>query len=637
MLYREPLTGLPVADPELYPITKAADSSGGRAINTLAAPMIQSVSGWRKVFSKEGGEESCTAEIDSGSTLQAAAAAAAFIDYLIGEVGRKQELTIIIGTDSRPTGPAVADAAARIFLARGCRLIHLFIVAAPEIMAFSSAGIEADGFFYITASHNPVGHNGIKLGRYGGVLGGKASSKVIDRFRDLCEDPGLPRRLAELEKSVHPERYKSVLEDIPLQKAASADAYRTFTVMTASSTAGVCGQDQVMSRIREYGQTLGLGVVVDFNGSARTTSIDIPLLSELGIRVRAINDRPGEILHQILPEGEALEPCRKLLEAAFIEDPAFCLGYLPDNDGDRGNLVYIDEATGTAHPLKAQEVFALAVISELAFAAITNQGKEVVMAVVVNGPTSLRINEIAETFGVEVHRCEVGEANSIELARNLRNKGYLVRILGEGSNGGNITHPAAVRDPLNTLLSFIKLISLREDRDHTGMFKFWCGRSGRTEAYQEYFSIADAVGTLPAFSTTETGEPEAIMKIQSVSHASLKRTYEQLFESQWEKDRHGFFAELGIISWREFNTEGTAELEGSGPEFRSGKETGGLKIVFYDQTEHPTDFIWMRGSGTEPIFRILCDAKGGDKSREQRLLSWHRNLIDQADLISAGS
>ena len=68
-------------------------------------------------------------------------------------------------------------------------------------------------------------------------------------------------------------------------------------------------------------------------------------------------------------------------------------------------------------------------------------------AVVVNGPTSMRIERIAEAYGAGVFRAEVGEANVVNLAAARRSGGYEVRILGEGSNGGNITHPATVRDP----------------------------------------------------------------------------------------------------------------------------------------------------------------------------------------------
>ncbi len=81
------------------------------------------------------------------------------------------------------------------------------------------------------------------------------------------------------------------------------------------------------------------------------------------------------------------------------------------------------------------------------------------LAIAINGPTSLIIESIATRLGAVVARAEVGEANVVQLADQLRDKGYTVRLLGEGSNGGNITHPSKVRDPLNTLVSLIKLLT----------------------------------------------------------------------------------------------------------------------------------------------------------------------------------
>jgi phosphoglucomutase len=44
----------------------------------------------------------------------------------------------------------------------------------------------------------------------------------------------------------------------------------------------------------------------------------------------------------------------------------------------------------------------------------------------------------------------------------------------------------------------------------------------------------------------------------------------------------------------------------------------------------------MRGSATEPVFRVMADAEGSDKRRtagpmEQDLIEWQRHLVTQAD------
>ena len=82
---------------------------------------------------------------------------------------------------------------------------------------------------------------------------------------------------------------------------------------------------------------------------------------------------------------------------------------------------------------------------------------------VINGPSSLRCEKIAELYNCRVFRCEVGEANVVNKGIELRNRGYSVPIIGEASNGGNIIYPSTVRDPLCSALSFIKALLFFEE------------------------------------------------------------------------------------------------------------------------------------------------------------------------------
>ena len=61
----------------------------------------------------------------------------------------------------------------------------------------------------------------------------------------------------------------------------------------------------------------------------------------------------------------------------------------------------------------------------------------------------------------------------------------------------------------------------------------------------------------------------------------------------------------------------------------SGK--GGLKVIFKDDAGTSVAFIWMRGSGTEPVFRVMCDVKGDNVEEEKELLAWETELIEKAD------
>ena len=40
----------------------------------------------------------------------------------------------------------------------------------------------------------------------------------------------------------------------------------------------------------------------------------------------------------------------------------------------------------------------------------------------------------------------------------------------------------------------------------------------------------------------------------------------------------------------------------------------------------------MRGSGTEPVFRIMCDVRGDKAEEEKALLAWETDLLGKADV-----
>ena len=297
---------------------------------------------------------------------------------------------------------------------------------------------------------------------------------------------------------------------------------------------------------------------------------------------------------------------------------------MPDCDGDRGNIVYWDEKQNKAVILKAQEVFSLSVLAELTYS-IWQHGdeKDFKPAVAINCPTSMRINEIASALGAEVFRAEVGEANVVNLAREKREQGYTVRILGEGSNGGTITYPAAVRDPLNTIFALLKLLMMRE----SGLYEMWCTKS--SQKYNPDFTLSDVIASLPVYTTTGVSEPRAVLKVKTTDHTKLKANFQKAFEADWKKKSGELKQKYGIESWEAIITKGTKETCNVKDFSESGK--GGLKILFKDKDSKPIAFIWMRGSGTEPVFRIMCDVKGDKPDMEKALLEWETELIKKAD------
>ncbi|MFP4562057.1 MAG: phosphatidylglycerol lysyltransferase [Spirochaetia bacterium] len=651
----DPATGLSLGDPEVPPLD-SENAPDGASVVAAAEAMILSASGWRTIFAAGGDEESCTTEVTPAGLVLAAAAADVFGRYMLGLMGaepgeRRQgdrPISLCVGLDTRPTGPVLAHVMIRRFLSLGIEPEYLFVSAAPEIMAYVKRARGIDGFAYISASHNPIGHNGLKFGgRNGGVLGGSEIKPLIGEYRDLLGHHEAVRELCKAVGSVPAAEVERIFGRSAEIKSAAlfeyAEHLREVAAGTDAGGTGIAGEEiqTFFAGLGSALETSPLGIVADLNGSARTVSVDRSILEETGFEVEIMNGTAGKIAHRIVPEGESLEPCRRKLEELAAAGRDFVLGYVPDCDGDRGNIVYYDERGGRAKSLEAQEVLALAVLSELGYLAVTGRLDLAPAAVAVNGPTSMRIDRIAAAYGVKTVRSEVGEANVVGLARRLRKEGYTVRVLGEGSNGGTIIHPSAVRDPLTTLFSLFKIL-----RSDAGIFADWLGRTGRPPGGfgEKVTDLADVIRTLPRFVTTSAYEPEAIMRITTTDHAALKSRYEEIFLAEWEERRLLLGEEYGITGFEEVNYEGDEERRGFGPAFRTGGQKGGLKILLTGEDSAansaapvPRAFLWMRGSGTEPVFRVLVDVDAeGCGSMEKAtelhdyLLEWNREMVREA-------
>ena len=582
--------------------------------------MILSASGWRKVFAASGDEQDRNPQINDNDKKLAVIAADVFFDYLSALTNQASPV-IALGIDARPTGPAIADAMIHALIKKGAIIQYSGVTAAPEIMAYAK---KLDGFIYISASHNPIGHNGIKFGiNDGGVLSGTENAKLVKDFTErLSDDEGVEAAVKKAFTCTTSE-LKQVYDIKDSSKHNALYAYRNFINETITGTDNKEYQTDFFGMLDTFIAQKPLGVVCDFNGSSRYQSIDRDYFKERKINFYSINE--FEIAHEIIPEAENLVHVAAEMERLHKEGHSeVVLGYMPDCDGDRGNIVYWDEKAGKAVILKAQEVFSLSVLAELTYSIWQHSDeKDFKPAVAVNCPTSMRINEIASALGAEVFRAEVGEANVVNLAREKRQQGYTVRILGEGSNGGTITYPAAVRDPLNTIFALLKLLMMRE----SGLYEMWCTKSN--QKYNPDFTLTDVIASLPVYTTTGVSEPRAVLKVKTTDHAKLKANFQKAFEADWKKKASDLKKKYGIETWEAVITKGTVETRGV-KDF-SESQKGGLKIIFKDKDSKPVAFIWMRGSGTEPVFRIMCDVKGDKPDMEKALLEWETELIKKAD------
>jgi phosphoglucomutase len=613
------------------------DGVSPSAVAERFAEYIVSSSGIRAVMAP-GGEE------DAGEAVSPVDLAIAFLVGYAGaeflRMGRAPGATVVVGRDSRPTGDALArglvagalasqKAAGGAGSGTGLPVRYLGVCPSPQIMAYSRGLSDAAGFLYATASHNPVGHNGYKIG---GSAGGVLDSYAFRRFAELLKNrlESLGTALAPGENP--PEEFLRILSGSGSELLASEREYRDFLLRTVFDTPDLAGASKQAELVATEKTRQPMSLVIDFNGSARAAGPDAAFFRSLGVEVTTLHDTPGQIAHQILPEGPGLADCIAAVErlaaeaeaasGGNAEEPLY-LGYVPDNDGDRGNIVVYNSESRRAEAVHPQSLLALAALSELGYAAAGGQGKAN-LAIVANGPTSLRLDRVAESLGAAVHRSEVGEANVVALGEELRRSGLKVRVMGEGSNGGVIIHPSGVRDPILTLGALIKLLRLPELAGPGTTSGFGLRVPGDAKADP----LSRLYAQLPPFLTTQTGEPEAILRLSKVDHPRLKDRYEALAEARWYQVAESVLSPLGISRFRWINYEGTKERPGRGN--RSPEATGGLKLQLEDPDETPRGFLWFRGSKTEPLMRLMVDLEGDDREAHRKLMAWHRGLLLEA-------
>ena len=223
--------------------------------------------------------------------------AAAFGTYVGG--GR-----VILGRDSRPSGPAIRDAVVAMLTRCGCSVIDLGVVTTPGT-AIMVPRHDAAGGLVITASHNPQQWNGLKFLLRGGLPPPLVEARKIWAIRDAQSFDFVPPeqrgRLAE-DNTTHDRHIGTVLAFVDREKIAQ----RKFKVALDSVNGAGC----VAGRM---------------------------LLEMLGCEVVHLNGEPtGDFAHPPEPlAGNLTDLCRHTPQAGAD------IGFAQDADADR--LAIVDE------------------------------------------------------------------------------------------------------------------------------------------------------------------------------------------------------------------------------------------------------------------------------------------------------
>lgn len=290
---------------------------------------------------------------------------------------------VIVGRDSRTSGPMLMRGVVAGLLSVGCRVVELGVVPTPTLMlAVRETG--AAGGIGVTASHNPAEWNALKFAVSGGTF---LAPERMARFR---------RRVA----AQDPER--AAWDGIPQVSRDDGAAERHIERILALPFIDV----ETIRRAR-------IRVALDcVNGAG---GVMIPrLLKRLGCEVHAIGTEPHGRFHR------DPEPTAANLAAlgTLVRESGARIGFAVDPDADRLSLV---DERGRA----PGEDLTLALAADVVLR--RERGR-----VVTNLSTSRVVEDVAHRHGCRVIRSPVGEINVV------------VRMVAEGAvvggegNGGVI-------------------------------------------------------------------------------------------------------------------------------------------------------------------------------------------------------
>ncbi|TGL59127.1 phosphoglucosamine mutase [Leptospira ognonensis] len=314
--------------------------------------------------------------------------------------------TVVIGRDSRPSGPYFEHLLIASLLATGSNVLTLGLVPTPTTKAVVKLA-KAKGGIMISASHNPMEWNAFKfISKDGFFFNAKENETLVSILKDGKYAKSL----------IHPKSYVESGED-----------YIDLHIKSVLSRVN-------LAKIRKKKYK----VFVDAVGGAG--SFVVPsLLRQLGCTV---------IEHNCKPDGTFPRPPEPTPAALVSSEKAFKkskadIGFALDPDADR--LVLFTPKRGA---ISEELTLPLALRSALGSA---KRGSKVI----VNLSSSFLNEHVAEKFGMKVLRSKVGEANVVSEMMSEK------AVFGGEGNGGVIDPkiPSFGRDTLSGIAHILNLMA----------------------------------------------------------------------------------------------------------------------------------------------------------------------------------
>jgi len=317
--------------------------------------------------------------------------------------GHGPRLPVCIGRDSRTSGQMLKSAVTAGLCALGIDVIDLGLVTTAGV-AVMVRELGCSGGIIITASHNPIQYNGIKLLLGNGIAPPLDQAEQIkqyffDKRFAFVDSPNCGKVTSnELTDANHINRILSIVD----KEVIAAKKFKIALDSVNGAGGRVTGK----------------------------------LLAELACEVSAINDEPtGLFAHVPEPTRENVKELCEVVKTSKAN-----IGFAQDPDADR--LAVVDEA-GTY----IGEEYTLALAAKYIFS--KKNGKAAT-----NLSTSRMLDDIAAKAGGQVIRTAVGEAN---VANALLEHNCIIG--GEGNGGVIDLRVSPVRDSLVGIVLILQLMA----------------------------------------------------------------------------------------------------------------------------------------------------------------------------------
>lgn len=195
--------------------------------------LIKSISGIRGTIGGPAGEGLSPEDIVKFT--------AAYATFISREVPEGRRPLIVVGRDARISGPMVASIVTGTLQAMGCDVVNIGLASTPTTeIAVTSEG--ADGGLILTASHNPIQWNALKLLNARGEFLNDAEGKEVLRIAAESEYTFAPvDRLGNVSvNTTYDRRHIEAVLALPLvDREAIAKADFTVAVDAVNSVGGV--------------------------------------------------------------------------------------------------------------------------------------------------------------------------------------------------------------------------------------------------------------------------------------------------------------------------------------------------------------------------------------------------------------